>query len=91
MCAIVLFAIGGAFYGKLPMGEHLDDDEYSSLAWESFAAGGVWVAVAVLTGILYCLTAKKLEREEAYLSDTESMKAKKQESEEDYHEDKELS
>ena len=91
MCAIVLFAIGGAFYGKLPMGEYLDDDEYSSLAWESFAAGGVWVAVAILTGVLYFHKAKKHEREEAYSSDTETMPAAKQEGEEASHEDTELS
>ena len=86
MCAIVLFAIGGAFYGKLSMGEYLDDDEYSSLAWESFAAGGIWVVVAVVTGIFYCVKAKASERAEAYSTNLGAMKAKK---EEDYEANKE--
>ena len=64
LCAIILFAIGGAFAGKLSMGEYLSDDDFKDLSWQSFVAGGIWVLVAIITGIWYVFKVKKEERQE---------------------------
>ena len=71
MCAIVLFAIGAAFAGRLSMGEYLSEDEYKDLTWQSFAAGGIWILVTIITGISYYVKAKKQEKLEAAHADTE--------------------